>query len=115
MSNNIGTRIRELRLKRNMSQEHLASLVGYKSRTTINKIESGVNDVPRNKVEAFAKALDTTTDYIMGFENSPVLQMMIKQNQDTPQNRLCEKVRTLEDEECEQVSDYVDFVVSKRE
>ena len=111
----IGERIKTRRLQLGYSQEYLAKLLGYKSQVAISRIESGQRDFPRAKVEAFAKALDTTTDYIMGFENSPILQMMIKQNQDTPQNRLCEKVRTLEDEECEQVSDYVDFVVSKRE
>ena len=115
MSEGIGKKIRTARERLHMTQDELAKLTGYTTRSAINKIELGYRDIPRKKLDLFASALDIPVDYLLGYENSPVLQMMIKQNQDTPQNRLCEKVRTLEDEECEQVSDYVDYVVSKRE
>lgn len=111
----IGSRIKKRRLQLGYSQDYLAKLLGYKSQVTISKIESGQRDFPRAKVESFARALDVTPDYIMGYENSERLQMMINQDKDTPQNRLSEKVQKLEDKECEQVSDYVDYVVSKRE
>ena len=114
MSEGIGKKIRTARERLHMTQDELAKLTGYTTRSAINKIELGYRDIPRKKLDLFASALDIPVDYLLGYENSPVLQMMIKQNQDTPQNRLCEKVRTLEDGECEQVSDYVDYVVSKR-
>lgn len=59
-------RIRARREELGMSQEELAQKMGYKSRSSINKIESGTNDIPQSKVEAFAKALQTTTFYLMG-------------------------------------------------
>lgn len=40
----IGENIRYLRNKKNMSQEELASALGYKSYTTITKWESGVSE-----------------------------------------------------------------------
>ena len=65
----VGERIRERRTELNMTQEELAHKLGYKSRATINKIELGVNDIMRSKVEAFAKALQTTPAYLMGWED----------------------------------------------
>ncbi len=47
-----------------LSQQELANSVGYKSRSTIAKIEAGENDVPDAKIPRFARALDTTVDYL---------------------------------------------------
>ena len=48
-------RLRREELK--MSQQELADKLGYTSRSTITKIESGENDLTQSKIEAFAKAL----------------------------------------------------------
>ena len=50
-----------------MTQEELASRLGYKSKTTIAKIENGTNDIVQSKVTEFAKVLDTTPAYLMGW------------------------------------------------
>ena len=52
----------------NMSQEELACKLGYKSLSSINKIEKGENDIPQSKIIAFAKALDTTPGALMGWD-----------------------------------------------
>ena len=65
----IGKRIRECREKMKMSQEELAQKLGYKNKSTIAKIEAGVNDIVQSKVVAFASALDTTPAYLMGWED----------------------------------------------
>ncbi len=62
-------RIRERREKLNMSQEELAKRLGYKSRSSINKIEIGENDIPQSKIKAFADALQTTPAYLMGWKD----------------------------------------------
>lgn len=66
----IGERIKERRLSLGLTQEDLALKMGYKSKSTINKIESGVNDIPQKQISAFAIALDTTVPYLMGFERT---------------------------------------------
>lgn len=63
-------RIKARREELNLSQDELAKRMGYKSRSTINKIELGINDVSQSKIVAFAKALDTTVGYLMGDEDS---------------------------------------------
>ena len=66
---NIGQRIKEKRELLNMSQEELATKVGYKSRSSINKIEKDGRGLPQDKITLIAKALNTTPSYLMGWEN----------------------------------------------
>lgn len=62
------SRIRERREKLGMSQQELADKTGYSSRTTIAKIEAGKIDLTHSKLIAFAKALQTTSGYILGWD-----------------------------------------------
>ena len=63
----IGKRIRAKREELGLTQEELASKLGYKSKTTIAKIENGTNDIVQSKVAEFAKVLGTTPAYLMGW------------------------------------------------
>ena len=63
----IGSNIRNRRIELNMTQEELAKKLGYKSKSTINKIELGINDIPQSKIVQFANALDTTASFLMGW------------------------------------------------
>ena len=65
----IGERIKQRREALNMTQEELALKMGYKSRSTINKIELGINDIVQSKVIKFAKVLDTSVSYLMGWQD----------------------------------------------
>lgn len=62
-------RIKQRREELNISQDELAKKVGYKSRSSINKIEKGLTDIPQSKIIDFARALDTTPEYLMGWES----------------------------------------------
>lgn len=66
----IGKRIRLRREELGMTQEELASRLGYKSKTTITKIENGTNDIVQSKVIEFAQILNTTPAYLMGWSES---------------------------------------------
>lgn len=66
----IGKRIKEKRMELGITQEDLASKLGYKSKTTIAKIENGTNDITQSRVVDFANALNTTPAYLMGWEDS---------------------------------------------
>ena len=61
--------IRKRREQLNITQQELAERMGYTSRSTISKIENGENDIPQSKIIAFAKALNTTPAYLMGWED----------------------------------------------
>ena len=62
-----GERIRKMRIELGMTQEELATRMGYTSKSTITKIEQGIRDVPQNKIAKFAEALGTTPAVIMGW------------------------------------------------
>lgn len=64
-----GERIFALRTKKGITQDELAQYVGYKSRSTIAKIEAGERDPHQSMIAALAKALDTTPAYLMGWED----------------------------------------------
>ncbi len=68
----MGKRIRKLRLEKEMSQEALAHMCGYNSRSSINKIEAGLNDIPQSKIKAIADALSVSPAWLMsgGKENA---------------------------------------------
>lgn len=70
----MGKKIKELRIKRGMSQEELAKAVGYtslNSRSTINKVESGKVDIVRSKIPLYAKALGVSIEELIGIEKMP--------------------------------------------
>lgn len=65
----IGDRIKLRRCELNMSQDELAHRIGYKSRSSINKIEIGALQLRQKKIKEIATALCTTPAYIMGWED----------------------------------------------
>lgn len=57
--------IKRIREEKGMSQDELARLVGFKSRSSINKIEMGVNDITQSKLIAIANALHVSPGELM--------------------------------------------------
>ncbi len=81
----IGKRIYDRRIALGMSQAELAAKTGYKSRSSINKIELGINDIPQSKIKVFADALDTSIEYLMNWEsnekNAPVSEDVLSDSE----------------------------------
>lgn len=68
----VGDNIKQRRFELRMSQQDLADAMGYKTRSTIAKIESGENDVSQKKLQKFATVLETTVEaLISGRSKSP--------------------------------------------
>lgn len=82
----IGRKIRSLRLQRKLTQEELALKVGYTSRSSINKIEKGLVDLPQSKIAEIADALGTTPTYLMGWDD-PVIPA-VEKTELTPNEQL---------------------------
>ena len=62
----LSTRLRLRRKELGLSQEELAQRMGYRSKSSITKLEKGVNDLPQAKLEELAAALETTPAYLLG-------------------------------------------------
>lgn len=64
----IGERIRERREALKINQTDLADKISV-SKQTLYKYENGiVTNIPSNKIEEIAKALNTTPEFLMGWE-----------------------------------------------
>ena len=64
----LSTRVRLRREQLGLSQEELARRMGYRSRSSITKLEKGINDLPQSKVEELAQALETTPAALLGLD-----------------------------------------------
>ncbi|MDE6585841.1 MAG: helix-turn-helix domain-containing protein [Clostridia bacterium] len=63
--NDLGTRIRELRIERGLTQPQLAKMVGV-TNAVISFWENNVNEPKASYVKKLAKSLNVTTDYLLG-------------------------------------------------
>ena len=63
----LGHKIKSRRLELDITQEDLAKMSGYTSRSSINKIELGLVDLPQSKLVAIASALDISPIELLGY------------------------------------------------
>ena len=96
--------IKERRLELKMSQDTLAELTGYKDRSSIAKIEKGDVDISESKIREFAKALKTTPQELMGWDEP--------EKPDTLAAHFDGDEYTAE--ELEEIKAFAEFVKSKR-
>ena len=102
--------IRSRRIALKMTQQELAQKLGYKSTSTIAKIESGENDIPQAKLAAFADALNTTPAALMGINNAASAQNLpenavtCKISKGKPQlEKIIKKLESLSDKDLNRV------------
>lgn len=107
----LGKRIKKRREELNISQEVLAKKMGYKSRSSINKIELGLNDIYQSKIAGFAKALETTPAYLMGWDESPTPQTALSIFPPT-QQKIISNCQQLNETGQKKVLDFSDDLVS---
>ena len=74
MEEGMAQRIKALRQEKGLTLEQVAAVVGV-GKSTVRKWETGmIANMKRDKIAGLAKALGTTTDYLMGWpenNNSP--------------------------------------------
>lgn len=61
----IAERIRNTRIARGLTQQELADLLGYKSRSAVTKIEKDTYEVGLEGLKKIAKALNVDPDYLI--------------------------------------------------
>ena len=94
--------IKKLRESKGMSQDELAELTGYTSRSSIAKIEKGLVDLQQTKIIAFANALGVTPSDLMGWSEKPkTLAAHLENGEYT-------------EEELEEIMQFAAFVKNKR-
>lgn len=104
----IGERIKRRREQLGLSQSELARMVGYTSRSTINKIEKDGRGISQNKIVDIARALKVTPSYLMGWEELEDAVFI------ADQEILLEKVLMLTPEHQEILGYFVDSLLEKQ-
>ena len=92
----IGTNIRKRRFELRMSQQDLADALGYKTRSTIAKIETGENDITQKKLQRIAAVLDTTVEALLSrnaVQSAPSNPVIIDPTQFTSTNTSSDTTR----------------------
>ena len=105
----VGERIKSRRKALGMTQTDLANKLGYKDKSAISKIESGVVDVTRDKVIEFAKALKTTPIDLMGVEPDFILEL------EDDVKYFIELKSSLSPESWKELNQFAEFLKSKEE
>lgn len=116
----IGDRIKYRREELGLSQDELARRLGYKSRSSINKIERDASGLPQSKIAAIAKALHTTPSYIMGWqeevENNPIgmAELHAEMLLDNDFVELYEDFKKLDENQKETVKGMIHYFANKK-
>ena len=104
----VGKLIKARRIELNMTQEELAKKLGYKSRSTINKIELDINDVSQSKLVKIAKALDCSpADFIEPIEHPTSSKDSIL--------KYAQILASLDNAKQDNVMQYIDFLCKKED
>lgn len=100
---NIGLRIKERRKELKMSADELGKKLG-KDRSTIYRYEKGdIENLPLDILEPIAKALETTPQYLMGWEKiekkaDTISDVVLRMKTDSEFMSLVETLNTLDSE-----------------
>ncbi len=70
----IHEKIKNVRLLRNYTQEHLAEMLGI-SKQSYGKIESGETDVSYSRIEQIAKTLEVSPEFLASFDAKNLLNI----------------------------------------
>lgn len=76
----IMTLITDLRKQKKMTSTELAEKVGI-AKSAMSRYENRTRQFPVNKISDFAKALETSPEYLLGFEEEPLSQILTKINE----------------------------------
>lgn len=101
--------IRNRRIELGLTQAELAKKIGYRSISTIAKIERGINDIPQSKIKAFADALNTTPGELMGEVEPAPVPLSLTQQEETH----IKKYRQLDADGKEDIDDLIDVKLAK--
>lgn len=115
----VGERIKQKRIELKLSQDDLAKKVGYKSRSSIQKIEAA-RKLPLDKVETMALALDCTPGYLMGWEDEQgektphgqLVDAYVNRDRQEKANALYDQYESLPPEKQAQFDNFLKFLQS---
>ena len=112
----IGERVKELRLKKGLSQRELGERMGGITQQTNAQYEKSENYPKLETIRRIAKALDVPFDKLVPFDDG--LRLWIKEKKQSTQNNISgkrkaldKKIDQLNDDGIQKMSDYADDII----
>lgn len=116
-----GINLKRLRLEKGMSQDELAKKLGYKGRSAINKIETGVNDMPRDMVLRCAEVLgvsplslfyygETTEATFTKSKADMLIDMTLQSDASESIRAIIDETKSLPEGKLQQILSYIKFL-----
>jgi transcriptional regulator with XRE-family HTH domain len=116
-----GINLKKLRLEKGMSQDELAKKLGYKGRSAINKIETGVNDMPRDMVLRCAEVLgvsplslfyygETTEATFTKSKVDTLVDMTLQSDASESIRAIIDETKNLPEGKLQQILSYIKFL-----
>lgn len=105
---NIGTRIKYLREKLDMSQKQLSEKAKINT-SVMNRIESGERPVRDDELVTFSKIFDVSTDYILGLTDEKNPKKEINNATTIAAHRLGD-IEQLPDDAIDEINNYIDLM-----
>lgn len=108
---NIGERIRKRREELGLTQEELAKKLGYKSRSSVNKVETA-REPSNKKVRQYAEILECSPAYLMGWKDESDLAQAELSLQDQQAYAIDTLYSVFGDREVEHFKKYIELIPS---
>jgi len=111
----LGERIKNRRLELGYTQEEVANKLGYKSRSSYNKMENA-NVLSLKKVEKLASVLETSPAYLMGWEEEEAIaSAMLQATLDNYVVTVSNDMSKMSEEQKKRLASYAKFLLSEKE
>lgn len=115
-----GEILRDLRLKRNISQPELAEVLGIKNRVSISNYENGKAEPKYEDLLKMADYFNVTVDYLLGRENAEK-HFTDHTKQDAEQEQFFNQLKALilssgeklTKEEMDHIAEFSNFIVNR--
>lgn len=106
----VGYRVRIRRIELGLTQDELASRIGYSTRSSISNIENGLSSIPASRLNSFAKALNITPNYFTEMDD-----VKSDNNLDDDEVRIVHlnTTRDLDEEELNEVQEFAKKFLTK--
>lgn len=103
---NLGKRIRKLRESRNLSQEYVANILGYKSRVTMSKIESGTYTVNADMLHKLSELFHVSIDDLIEEDEESKSEKELA--------TILQSDESLSAEDIDRILDYIQFLKDQK-
>lgn len=109
---NIGTKIKKLRELKNLTQEHMATVIGV-TQSAYSRLEMGETEITYSKLERIAGELGMKPEEVIAFNESMVFNVMHNQTGNgliIQNNSLNNEERELYKQQIESLKDEVNYL-----